>query len=1145
MGSVSKKNALENRKRKKMKTGDDSLTKTNTIPSNLKNTHHSKRIFDDDYLIELLSEYKGESERMKRGGWPKLTAKYNLKNNTDFNQNQIRNYYLTHLKEKIHIKNEINNKNKEIESKDVKMIENQEDIKNDEKQNRKNCTTVSDIPIQLNKTLKISEYNQEIFECIKTIVAELKIENIIYWEYTPKISSLTLKRKLLQAIDESVLILIHEIGINSIDDIIKIIYACQLCYHKMSKTKINTNNWINNINNKINERILEKSILEKRINNINLTEDDKKLFKRIINKRKTISSDKSKTITNDDMNKIIFDLDNEISLYKKRLDVHFKKKEYLKTNFIFECNRKCFYRSLDSDKNEQKTTPNTEKLIEFWKSQFQKVSNNNETELSCLLDKTIFPIKTEPIMDLRNETIDNIINNLPSWKAPGVDKIYNFFIKNIKSIRPYLISEIIKLCNEPSKIPPYMFKTITHMIPKKENPDVQDYRPISCLSNIYKIITRVFSYNLTTILEMNNSISFNQLGGRKNCLAAKEQLIFNHCINIYNDYKLKILWVDITKAFDSVPFKYINNILSRLNLPRNFIELIKNSQSNLEINITQNRNIIGSFKPRRGILQGDSLSPLLFTLCMEPISRVLNERDDLKLKMNYNNKELQINHLFYMDDLKILAENDTNLCLLTKKLEETLNTIGMEHNKNKSSTNSIICKNYADVISPIDGYKYLGLIEDVDSRFKNINVDMMLEKIKQRIRKLCNTKLTGKNLFTAINEFAISLLNYYVGVVNIPEDTLVKQDKEIRNILREFKCHYKTASKERLYLKRKYNGRGLDNLEFSYEKMLYTLVSKIEEQSTISNRMEFIKYIYQNFLISKSELDENLRNKYNMAENENFNKSSLNNVFQMKLINELKNKGKHGKMFIDDGNFLKVTDSSIWLRRGKLDPKTEANLCNIQDRNVFYNTEKCPHCKITNISVDHLATRCEKMLHYNYKRRHDEIIKVIVICILNKISKNPIKHIKYIKQKNVYDKKEYKICVDIPIRTDTLIRDNKPDIVFFNYNKKEIYFIEVGITNRDILMQTESWKKRKYELLAKEYGRMTGMKVYILPFVMSWDGYVSDFNRQYREKIGINFETFGYIQSLCLNKTFECVVHNKYENDVQENNSLKITELSM
>ncbi|KAG0435466.1 LINE-1 retrotransposable element ORF2 protein [Dictyocoela muelleri] len=1149
MGSVSTKRTLERIKRKKLKTGVHSQQKTDITNSIQHNSQRNESDFDQELLAELISENIGNNNRIKRGGWPNITAKYNLKKQTDFNSNQIRNFYIKYMKNKNQSEKTINEyKKSEKISNEMSNIqnqfENQLEIKNDENSHANTLLTNNSIEKTINnldnnernskleleiptKSINISEASEHIFNTLKSIFISLKIDDMDDWAYTPKISSLTIKKKLLQSIDDSVNLLIMQNGIQSIVDITKILYAAQLCYDKLSKENKPKTNWISNINNKINERNHDKTILNNYLNTPTLKLEDKKLFNKIIRRRKIKQSDKNTNPTHDEVRKIIFDLENEISLYQKRLDVHFRKKEYLRTNYLFECSRKYFYRKLESNDKNQNEIHDQQELSSYWKSHFCNTSDADETKMDVIIDKTLNPMQNTYQMNTSKELIENIINNLSSWKATGPDRIYNFYIKNIKSLRPYLISEIQKLCADPSLIPKYMFKTLTYMIPKKQNPKASEYRPISCLSNIYKIITKVFSINLTTILEMNNIISLNQIGARKNCLAAKEQLIFNHCISIYNEFKLKILWVDIRKAFDSVSFNYLLKITKRLNLPDSLQTLIKNMQENIEISLCMNKGRITSFKPMRGILQGDSLSPILFTLCMEPISRILNQEDKLKLRMNYDNTELRINHLFYMDDLKLFAENDDVLAELAAKLKNTLNAIGMEHNIEKSATNSDICKDYADVLSPIDGYKYLGLLEDVDSKFKSINLNQIFDRMKRRVYKLCSTKLTGKNLFTGINEYAISLINYYTGIIDIPLSTLTEQDKEIRNVLRDFKFHYKTASKERLYLKRNYNGRGLDNIEFKYEKMLLSLVAKIEEAATLSKRMNFIKHIYQNFIISLPELAENLRSKYEIKEETVITGEQLTNAFQIKLIKQIKRKGKHGKTFQDDSPALKTNDASIWLRRGKLDPKTEANMCNLQDRNVFYTIKKCPHCKTTNISVDHLATRCEKMLHFDYKKRHDEIVRVIVISILNTISQNPTKHIKYMQLKNVYDNKDYKICIDIPIRTDTIIKENKPDIVFFNYKKKEILFIEVGVTSKDTLKQTESWKKRKYELLAREYGRMTRMHVRVIPFVISWDGKVTEFNRHYRNQIGINYDIFGYIQSLCLRKTFESVVDKK------------------
>ena len=61
---------------------------------------------------------------------------------------------------------------------------------------------------------------------------------------------------------------------------------------------------------------------------------------------------------------------------------------------------------------------------------------------------------------------------------------------------------------------------------------------------------------------------------------------------------------------------------------------------------------------RRGIFQGDSLSPLLFVICMIPLTKVLR-----KIKAGYVIKEgnLKVNHLLFIDDLKLFGKKKGRL----------------------------------------------------------------------------------------------------------------------------------------------------------------------------------------------------------------------------------------------------------------------------------------------------------------------------------------------------------------------------------------------------------------------------------------------------------------------------------------------------
>ena len=83
---------------------------------------------------------------------------------------------------------------------------------------------------------------------------------------------------------------------------------------------------------------------------------------------------------------------------------------------------------------------------------------------------------------------------------------------------------------------------------------------------------------------------------------------------------------------------------------------MKEWKTNLYLNHAQGSTVCENINIKCGIFQGDSSSPLLFCLALVPLSYELNNTDCV-----YNIYEEKINHLFYMDDLKLYGKNDYEL----------------------------------------------------------------------------------------------------------------------------------------------------------------------------------------------------------------------------------------------------------------------------------------------------------------------------------------------------------------------------------------------------------------------------------------------------------------------------------------------------
>ncbi|TBU12099.1 hypothetical protein CWI38_0898p0010, partial [Hamiltosporidium tvaerminnensis] len=184
-----------------------------------------------------------------------------------------------------------------------------------------------------------------------------------------------------------------------------------------------------------------------------------------------------------------------------------------------------------------------------------------------------------------------------------------------------------------------------------------------------------------------------------------------------------------------------------------------------------------------------------------------------------------------------------------------------------------------------------------------------------------------------------------------------------------------------------------------------------------------------------------------------------------------------------------VNDSSRWLKKGSVRPRDEAVFCYIQDRNVFWRAEGvCQHCNTSRKTVDHLATRCEKMLGHDYTRRHNEVVRCIHLLLLNKYKFKSSKRIRSHSVQEILDNEYAEIRVDTRIKTDVKIRNNRPDIFVLDKRRNKITLIEVGITSQDSLQIVETEKLRKYDLLVNELGLIYKCSVEIIPYVITWDG---------------------------------------------------------
>ena len=145
--------------------------------------------------------------------------------------------------------------------------------------------------------------------------------------------------------------------------------------------------------------------------------------------------------------------------------------------------------------------------------------------------------------------------------------------------------------------------------------------------------------------------------------------------------------IDIRKAYDTVNWDFLKDILSGMGFPNIFIVWVMQCITTTSYSVSINGTLHGFFKGQQGLRQGDPISPFLFTLCLEYLSRNL-KRLKFNADFNFHPKcaDLNITHLAFADDLILFARGDVpSIKICMDCLNQFGDVSGLRINANKSN----------------------------------------------------------------------------------------------------------------------------------------------------------------------------------------------------------------------------------------------------------------------------------------------------------------------------------------------------------------------------------------------------------------------------------------------------------------------------
>ena len=263
--------------------------------------------------------------------------------------------------------------------------------------------------------------------------------------------------------------------------------------------------------------------------------------------------------------------------------------------------------------------------------------------------------------EFTDDDVKEALFSIPGSKAPGPDGYNSIFFKEAWRTIGGDVYSAIKDFFKHGKLLNQINATKLTLIPKVQYPrNVSEFRPIACCNVLYKVISKLICNRLKIVLP--EIIAPNQAG-----FVHGTQIFHN--ISIVQDlvglYKRKstppccMLKVDIRKDYDSVEWEFLREMLITLNFPPKFISWIMACVTSPSFSLSLNGELHGFFKGKRGLRQGDPMSPLLFVICMEYLSRLLEYAQNQKgYQFHYRCKPLALNHLVFADDLILFCRGD-------------------------------------------------------------------------------------------------------------------------------------------------------------------------------------------------------------------------------------------------------------------------------------------------------------------------------------------------------------------------------------------------------------------------------------------------------------------------------------------------------
>jgi hypothetical protein len=407
------------------------------------------------------------------------------------------------------------------------------------------------------------------------------------------------------------------------------------------------------------------------------------------------------------------------------------------------------------------------------------------------------------------EEITNIIWSMEADKAPGPDGFSIHFYKSCWHIIKEDLLKMIRGSMKKAKVGGGINSTYLALIPKDTNPEsFERYRPISLCNASYKIMAKLLANRIKPLLKrMITSYQGGFVEGRHiqdNVIQVQETV---HS-SIHRKEKGMLIKLDMASAFDRVNRAFLYRVLSTFGFSSQFVQLIKACTDKPWIAPLVNGRPTSFFQTQRGIRQGCPLSPFLYIIMADTLSRkFIAERTAGNIPgLKSSTGAESLNHALFADDSLLLGGASSRIArAIDSALKSYCRASGAAINDSKSEIYSWnVNQQELAGISAILGFKghenwervqYLGL-SITSGGNKRTDWSTLISKIKNRIAAWGGFWLTRSGKVTLIKTVLSAIPLYQAAFLLAPRSV----NEQIAKLMRDFLWQGGKGNEKKLHL---------------------------------------------------------------------------------------------------------------------------------------------------------------------------------------------------------------------------------------------------------------------------------------------------------------------------------------------------------